>query len=62
MDIVNRLAIIAELQPGDPWPTEIFGEEINGWGIAISALCKEAKEEIERLREELDDINSRGTY
>jgi hypothetical protein len=56
MDIVEKLTIVADLKLGDPWPEEVFGPEFEGkgWAGAISKLCKEAKEEIEMLRGNLE--------
>jgi hypothetical protein len=56
MDITEKLKIIADLKLGDPWPTEIFGPEFGNWAGALSKICKEAKEEIERLRNTITGI------
>lgn len=49
LDIVQRLAIVANLKPGEMLPAEIASPNEN-WGLHISQLCADAKTEIERLR------------
>lgn len=62
MDITEKLDIIAKLKPGDPWPREIFGDEISdgsytGWGgVVISEICAEARDKIQDLRNTITGI------
>jgi hypothetical protein len=52
MDITRKLELIANLKPGDPWPSaDLGGNEFN-YAPAISAMCAEARAEIQRLRQD----------
>jgi len=48
--VLERLEIMANLKPGDPWPESVFGLEVNQWGVTISKLCEEAALEIRRYQ------------
>jgi hypothetical protein len=61
MDITRKLELIANLKPGDPWPSaDLGGNEFN-YAPAISAMCSEALAEIQRLRLS-EGWRERGAY
>jgi hypothetical protein len=61
MDITRKLELIANLKPGDPWPSaDLGGNEFN-YAPAISAMCSEALAEIQRLRQD-EGYRSQGMY
>lgn len=50
LDIVDKLKQIADTKPGDPMPACLGSNEFD-WAIPLSKICKEAVDEIVRLRE-----------
>lgn len=64
IDIVQRLQDVAEIQRGtlfgsSAMPAWTHGDPAwgqTGWGEGIAALCREAREEILRLRQQVKHI------
>lgn len=49
-DITRKLELMANLKPGDPWPSADLGGNEYDYVPAINAMCAEALAEITRLR------------
>ena len=49
IDVLIRLKTVGALKPGDQ-PPEWMNAAGGSWGNPISQMCREAAEEIERLR------------
>lgn len=60
MDVVDKLRSIEVLTPGQKIPE--WANQPNGWGGALSAMCKEAREEIERLRSLAGAVSQGQTF
>ena len=50
-ELVEKLRSIANSKVGDPMPPCLIGDTEWDWARPLSKICKDAADEIERLRE-----------